>query len=223
MTECNEQDQIPLEIEEPEPAADACCAASEEEPAPAPASAEFPPDVSRDAGPEPPREHGKDSIFKRLKPLFLIAAYLVFVPGVLTLLSGGWDLATHMRHFMGGFFVVFSFFKLLDLPGFVVAYRRYDFIAAAFKPWAWAYPFIELALGILYLADVFPFGLNAIVLVLMLVGIAGIFRALVSGEKIRCACLGTVLDLPMTSVTLIENLIMAFMAGYMIYRTFTGE
>ena len=162
------------------------------------------------------------SAMVRLRPLFLIVAYLVVVPGAVALLGGAWTIEMHMRQFMGGFFLAFSFFKLLDLKGFVEAYRGYDFVAGAFTPYAWFYPFIELTLGVLYLAQVLPLMLNSIVIVLMLVGLAGVVRAILSRKQIRCACLGTVLDLPMTWVTFLENALMALMAGFMLYRTFVG-
>ena len=57
---------------------------------------------------------------------------------------------------------------------------------------------------------------NIITLVLMLVGAAGVLNALLNKQAIRCACLGTALNLPMTKVTLVEDLTMAVMAGVML-------
>ena len=68
-------------------------------------------------------------LVRRLWPLVLIVVYLIVVPGLIAVLNGAWDITTHMRYFMGGFFVAFSFFKLLDLRGFVGAYRGYDVVA----------------------------------------------------------------------------------------------
>lgn len=164
----------------------------------------------------------RESILVRLKPLFLLVGYLVLVPGLVALIGGQWDIYAHMRHFMGGFFLAFSFFKLLDLRGFVGAYRGYDLVAGAVPGYALAYPFIELAIGVLYLASVLPVVLNGVVLVLMLVGIAGVVRALLTPGHVRCACMGTVLDLPMTWVTFTENAVMAVMAGTMLYRAVAG-
>jgi hypothetical protein len=123
---------------------------------------------------------------------------------------------TMMRWFMAGFFLAFSFFKLLDVQGFVTAYRGYDLLAKRSRTWAYAYPFVELALGALYLVNVYPIWVNVFTLVIMLVGAAGVLRALLDKRQIRCACLGTALNLPMTKVTLIEDLTMAAMAGAML-------
>lgn len=170
-----------------------------------------------------PAEEPKAPLHKRLWPLILIVGYLIVVPGLLALLGGEWTITAHMRQFMGGFFIAFSFFKLLDLRGFVSAYRGYDLVAAAFPPYAWFYPFIELTLGILYLAFATTSSvsavLNGVVIVLMLVGLVGVVRAILRPGHVRCACLGTVLDLPMTWVTFTENAAMAGMAGFMLYHS----
>jgi hypothetical protein len=53
-------------------------------------------------------------------------------------------------------------------------------------------------------------------LILMLIGSIGVLRALLDNRAIRCACLGTALNLPMTTVTLVEDLGMAAMAAAML-------
>ncbi len=124
-----------------------------------------------------------------------------------------------MRHFMGGFFLVFSFFKLLDLRGFSDAYRSYDILARAWPVWGFIYPFAELALGAAYLLNLNPIATNLVTLVLMLVGAAGVLKALLDKRAIRCACLGTAINLPMTTITVVEDLGMAAMAAVMLVLT----
>lgn len=151
-----------------------------------------------------------------LYPLVLIVGYILGVVLLIALATGNWAVEAMMRHFMAGFFIVFSFFKMLDLPGFASAYRGYDIPARAFPAWAWAYPFVELGLGVAYLLAIAPVATNLVTLIVMLVGAAGVLRALLDRKRIRCACLGTALNLPMTKVTLIEDLTMAGMAGVML-------
>jgi hypothetical protein len=50
----------------------------------------------------------------------------------------------------------------------------------------------------------------------MLVSAAGVARELWKGREIMCACLGVVFKIPMTYVTLLEDLLMAAMAGFML-------
>ena len=151
-----------------------------------------------------------------LYPLLLIVGYLLGAVLLIEWSAGGFDWARAMRHFMAGFFIVFSFFKLLDPPGFVTAYRGYDLLARRSKAWAWGYPYVELGLGVAYLLNLWPVAVNLITLVVMAVGAAGVLRALLDKRAIRCACLGTALNLPMTKVTLIEDLTMAAMAAVML-------
>jgi hypothetical protein len=151
-------------------------------------------------------------------PLALIVGYIAGTVALATCFRGasGWSWHTFMLDFMAGFFLVFSFFKLLDLRGFVDAYQSYDIIARPVRPWGFAYPFVELALGVAYLVRWELTAVNIITLVLMLVGSIGVLRALLKRNAIRCACLGTALNLPMTTVTLVEDLGMAAMAAAML-------
>lgn len=151
-----------------------------------------------------------------LYPLFLIVGFIAGVTLLVAVSTGDWSVEPLMQHFMAGFFIVFSFFKLLDPPGFVSAYRGYDLIARKIPVWGWVYPFVELTLGVAYLLAWVPVVTNAVTLVLMLVGAAGVLKALLDKRAIRCACLGTALNLPMTKVTLVEDLTMAAMAAVML-------
>jgi copper chaperone CopZ len=148
-------------------------------------------------------------------PLLLIAAFIAICSFAGT--SGtGMIFHNWMINFMAGFFLVFSFFKLLDVPGFADAYSNYDLVAMKWRPWGFIYPFVELGLGLAYL---FRFELiltNWIALVVMSVSILGVLRSIARKETIRCACLGTTLNLPMSTVTIIEDGLMIIMAATMI-------
>ena len=151
-----------------------------------------------------------------LYPLFLIVGYIALAAGLATYFRGDRSLHAFANDFMAGFFLVFSFFKLLDLRGFADAYQSYDLLARRARAWAFAYPFVELALGLAFLTRWQPAAANIATLVLMLIGAAGVLRALLRKDRIRCACLGTALNLPMTTVTLVEDLGMAAMAAAML-------
>ncbi len=165
-----------------------------------------------------PTEQKTDESFKLLRyyPLLLIVAFIIGGCGILQWRAGSWGGKEFMADFMGGFFVVFSFFKLLNPRGFADAYSTYDIIAAKSRQYALSYPFIELALGLAYLLRFQPVWTNAVTLVLMLVGSVGVIRSLLNRQRIQCACLGTVFDLPMSTVTVVEDLGMAAMAAAML-------
>jgi copper chaperone CopZ len=149
------------------------------------------------------------SFLKTYYPLFLILSLIALA----AFTSSEW-----MRNFMAGFFIVFGAFKLLDVPKFAQAYGRYDVVAKVFKPWGYAYPFIETALGFAFLFSFHMPILLWIALLLSLVGAIGVIQSVVNKQTIQCACLGTVFQLPMSTVTIIENLGMAAMAGWMIFK-----
>jgi copper chaperone CopZ len=163
-----------------------------------------------------PAATAADQPRESLFPLFLIVGYLAGATAIIAWATGAYDVDVVMRHFMAGFFLVFSFFKLLDLRGFADAYRSYDIVARAVPAWGFVYPFVELLLGAAYLVNFEPKLTNAATLGLMLVGAVGVLRALVAKRAIRCACLGTALNLPMTKITLVEDLAMAAMAAAML-------
>ncbi len=149
------------------------------------------------------------------KPLLVLLAYLLAV----TAAAGHWDGMLAMRLFMGGFFIAFSFFKMLDLRGFADAYRSYDIVARKWPGYGYLYPFIELGLGLAYIANADPFIVNLVTAVVMAVSLVGVLRAVLSKTAIRCACLGTVFQLPMSTVTIIEDGLMLAMALAMLLMT----
>ncbi|MDB6007421.1 MAG: heavy metal transporter [Prosthecobacter sp.] len=153
------------------------------------------------------------------RPLIILLVYLLAVTASVLFAAGGWDTMLAMRVFMGGFFVAFSFFKMLDLPGFADAYRSYDLVARKWPRYGFIYPFIELGLGLAYLAHAHPLVVNGITAVVMAVSLAGVLRAVFSKRAIRCACLGTVFQLPMSTVTIIEDGLMLAMALIMLLQS----
>jgi copper chaperone CopZ len=170
--------------------------------------------ASKTSASEPMAEDAQQ--LESLYPLFLIVGYIAGVTALVALVTTDGSPHVVMRHFMAGFFLVFSFFKFLDLRGFSDAYRSYDIVARAWPVWGFIYPFMELALGIAYLLNVAPIATNVATLVVMLVSAVGVLKALLDKRAIRCACLGTALNLPMTKITLVEDVGMAAMAAVML-------
>lgn len=149
-------------------------------------------------------------------PIFLLFGFLLLGTGLLEAGAGSFQWSRAMARFMGGFFLTFAFFKLLDVRGFADAYAGYDVIAARWRTYGYVYPFIELLLGAAYLSGFQPTATNAVTLVVMSVGTVGVVRTLLARRKIRCACLGAVFNLPMSYVTLAEDALMAAMAAVML-------
>tara|TARA_B100000749_G_scaffold172764_1_gene133218 strand:+ start:146 stop:859 length:714 start_codon:yes stop_codon:yes gene_type:complete len=153
---------------------------------------------------------------KQLIPLGIIFLYITIGSNLMHL--NDWTLEAFMFDFMGLFFIVFSFFKMLDLKGFPGSFRMYDPVAKRVPLYGWIYPFIETALGLMFLIR-FEVKIALIVTIIIL-GITtfGVTKTLLDKKSIKCACLGTVLNLPMTEATFIENFIMITMSVYMLSR-----
>ena len=160
-------------------------------------------------------ELDKISKIKQLKPLFIILAY-IFIASIL-LNYKNWNSSNAMLDFMGLFFVVFSFFKILDIKGFSLSFRMYDPVAKKIPIYGSIYPFIEILLGVIFLTR-FEVKI-ALVLTVIVLGTTtiGVTQILLDKRSIKCACLGTTLNLPMTEATLIENVLMIVMAFLLIF------
>ena len=158
------------------------------------------------------------SDLKKLFPLFLI---FTFITGASILLNiKPWDFSNFMLDFMGLFYIVFSFFKLLDLKGFPESFKMYDPLAKVIPLYGWVYPFIELILGLFFLMRIEIPIVLFITLVILGTTTIGVTKRLLDNKSIQCACLGTALKLPMTKATFIENSIMIIMAIIMLVNIY---
>ena len=157
----------------------------------------------------------KESKIKQLKPLFIILGYILIASILLNYKN--WNLTNAMLDFMGLFYIVFSFFKILDIKGFSMSFSMYDPLAKKAPIYGYIYPFIEVLLGMMFLIR---FEVNiALILTVIVLGITtiGVTQTLINKRSIKCACLGTTLNLPMTEATFIENALMIIMAFSLIF------
>ena len=155
----------------------------------------------------------------RYWPLF--ALILVAALGAAALAHGGQKgFVAGMHYFMGFFLCQFAMLKLFHPSGFADGFQMYDLVAKKFRFYAYLYPFIELGLGLAYLSFSYPIATYLITILVMGVGAIGVIRALRQGLDLRCACMGTVLDVPLSTVTLSEDIAMGIMAVLMLFASF---
>lgn len=154
--------------------------------------------------------------FSTYKPILIIFAYITAISIIAGIHQNQFHWMQAMNIFMAGFFLTFSFFKMLDLKGFAESYSMYDIVARKLKVWGYVYAFIELALGIAYATNFQPLVTNIITLVVMTISIIGVLQSVLNKRKIQCACLGAVFNLPMSTVTIIEDALMIMMSGIML-------
>ncbi len=128
----------------------------------------------------------------------------------------GWGLMEFMANFMGVFFLTFGAFKLVNLEMFVLTYRGYDILAKRFTLWAWVFPFVELVLGLGYLLLGNNSWLNVATIAITGVASIGVIKELRRKSVMKCACLGTVIRLPLSKISFVEDFAMLVMAALMI-------
>lgn len=151
------------------------------------------------------------------KPLLIIVGLILVAAATPTIISASPNWVDFGRYFMAGFFLVFSGFKLLDLKGFAEGYTSYDLLARRVFKYGYIYPFLELLIGLSLLKNFQPFYINLFTLLLMLFSGLGVVIALSQKRQFQCACLGTIIKVPLTYITLIEDFGMAIMAALMLF------
>ena len=159
------------------------------------------------------------SWFAIYKPILIIFLYIILLSSAVVF-KFHLDIYSWMNLFMAQFFLVFSFFKMLDLKGFAESYAMYDMVAKKWNGWGYVYAFIELALGVAYLISLNPIYTNATAFIVMSISITGVLQAVLNKKKIRCACLGAIFNLPMSTITIIEDALMIVMSGIMLLKMF---
>ena len=159
----------------------------------------------------------EESRLLRYVPLLvLIAVALLAACAKQVAYGGAFSFPLWMHDFMGIFLVVFAMLKLFDLQGFATGFQRYDLLAKRVRAYAFAYPFIELALALGYLSMWQPRAVYIATIVVMVFGSVGVFTALKKGMSVNCACMGTSLKVPLSTVAIVEDVGMAAMAAVML-------
>ncbi len=163
----------------------------------------------------PETNQKQDNNLASYKPLIIIIG-LIFIAALTVSLRANFYLRNFLETFMAGFFLVFSGFKLLDLTGFAQAYSTYDLLARKVLTYGYLYPFIELFFALAIIAKFNPLVLNSTVLIVMSFSGIGVLQSLLKKRRFQCACLGTIIKVPLTQVTLIEDFGMAAMAAFLL-------
>lgn len=149
---------------------------------------------------------------KRYWPLIVIVL-ISFVGGAALLrVSPSYSLHYWMVNTSGVFFLFLSTVKLFDLKGFYEGFSQYDLVASKFPLYGYLYPFIELFIALCFLSHFLVKVVALVTLVIMLVTLVGVIVALFGKKELRCACLGTKLDLPLGVVSVVESILMGLMA-----------
>ncbi|KTD22917.1 GNAT family N-acetyltransferase [Legionella israelensis] len=143
----------------------------------------------------------------------LVSLILVSILAGLALLwQTGGGMRAWMHYYMGVFLVIFSTLKVFHPLDFADGFEMYDIIAKRSRVYAYCYPLIELFLGLAFLSFFLPILTYIVTIIIFTIGSVGVIQALQEGLDIKCPCMGTVLDVPLSTVTLTEDISMAVMA-----------
>ena len=165
---------------------------------------------------QPPETENRNLSLSAYTPLFVILFATALGAAARHHSEISWSWHIWMHDFMGLFLLVFAMVKLFDLSSFAVSFAEYDLLAARSRTYALGYPFIELALGLAYLSRWQPQATYFATIVILSFGALGVLNTMRQGKQINCACMGQILEVPVSTVTLTENLSMSVMALAML-------
>lgn len=158
------------------------------------------------------REEGRGKSISDYWPLIALVGVSVLAALALAAQGMAW-----MPAFMGVFLIIFALLKIFDLRGFRRGFKMYDLLARRVPEYALVYPFIELGLGLAYLSGFSPVLTQVVTIIVFGFGTLGVLSALRRGLDIDCPCMGSILSVPLSTVTLTEDLSMVAMAAFMLF------
>ncbi len=128
-----------------------------------------------------------------------------------------------MINSMAAFFGVFGIFQLLAYQEFVNVFPKYDPIAKVVPGYARIYPILSVTIGVLYFLNLFSPWRDILVAIITTIAFIGISVTIYSDkkkERVHCVCLGNAIKLPISTITVLENLVMSVMSIIIIINYF---
>ena len=119
-----------------------------------------------------------------------------------------------MNNTMASILLVFGGLKLFDLQKFSNIFAKYNLISKQIPYYSYFYPFIEIILAIALFSR---YNLNIVyglIIILMIISLISVSISLYQGQNLRCGCLGSFFHLPLSYVTISENVVMLLMSFY---------
>ncbi len=135
-----------------------------------------------------------------------------------------WAAALGIPGFMGVSLSMLASLKLMDIESFTESFEKYDLITQQAKPYAKAFPFLELLLGLGFLSGVAPVATGIGSLLLGTNGAISVFKAVyIDKLELNCACVGGNSKAPLGAISFLENAIMVGMGVFLLFSAATGD
>lgn len=139
---------------------------------------------------------------------------------------------SYLHHFMGYFYLIFGLFKIFNYSKFISFYPLYNDVARRFSWYNRLYPFVEIIVAIYFLfirffmqqSNHFDNLFSVVISLISSYSSISIARFLLqrnnnkNAEVAVCACLGTVISLPVTWITFGEDILMLLMSLFCLIR-----
>ena len=95
-------------------------------------------------------------------------------------------------------------------------FSKYDLISKNIPYYSYFYPFIEiiLALALFYRYKIRI--IYSLIIILMLISLVSVSISLYRCQELRCGCLGSFFHIPLSYVTISENVVMLLMSFYQL-------
>lgn len=138
--------------------------------------------------------------------------YSIYISNKLYLYYNKLDKKKLNKNIMGTILILFGILKLYDINTFSSIFQKYDIISKIFPIYSYIYPFLEIYLGLNFITNTNIKYTQLLTKNLMMISILSVIISLHLGEKLRCGCMGSFFHIPLSYVTISENL-------YMLYLT----
>ena len=124
-----------------------------------------------------------------------------------------------MNNVMGTIFIVFGVLKLVNLKKFAEIFSKYDLVSKRIPFYGYVYPFIEILLGVSFFYKNYRIKSYIFTIILMILSLVGVFISIGRGTSLRCGCLGSFFHIPLSYVTISENIVMLTMSTYLLKKS----
>lgn len=124
--------------------------------------------------------------------------------------------------FMGVSLSMLASLKLMDIDAFAESFEKYDLITQKAKPYAKAFPFLELLIGLGFLSGAAPVATGLGSLLLGTSGAVSVIKAVyIDKLALNCACVGGNSKAPLGVISFLENAIMIGMGLFLLLSATT--
>ena len=143
--------------------------------------------------------------------LILIIFYTIYILNKIYLDYNKLDKKELKSNIMATILILFGILKLYDIHKFSNIFQKYDLISKILPIYSYIYPFLEIFLGLNLILKKNLIMTKIITKNIMLISIVSILISLYNGENLRSGCIGTFFNVPLSYISISENLLMLYL------------